>query len=346
MSEQPKTRILIVGAGSMGIITGYHLSLAGADVTFLIRPHRAKALDHPQILYCYDDNKLKEYTGYRYITDPSKIIGANYDYIVITLDGASLRTETGVSLVKTIGEAARQTSTKIILGSIFFNLRAWFLQVSGLAGEQVTNGYLYIHIYSPKDVTLPLHDSVDPGLIAKADFAYTDKLGQGFAVDDSSPAVAEGFAKIYNASGVSKCVVRPALEIAANLDSVFPIFAACELLDWPKFQDIGGKGELWSLAVAAVKEVQSLSIHGEPGQQAASATTEDGLAATMAAMEKQMLPFDLQEFYRFHHGKKVNVQDLEHLRACVAFGEAEGKPMRALKELLRRVEDHQVAATR
>ena len=59
MSEQSRARILIIGAGSMGIITGYHLSLAGADVTFIIRPHRAEALNHPQILYCYDDNKLK-----------------------------------------------------------------------------------------------------------------------------------------------------------------------------------------------------------------------------------------------------------------------------------------------
>jgi len=110
MSEHHRPHILVIGAGSMGIITGYHLSLAGADVTFLVRPHRAEALDRPQILYCYDDNKLKEYKGFTYFTDPSEMVGANYDYIVITLDGASLRNEVGRSLVKTIGEAARQWS--------------------------------------------------------------------------------------------------------------------------------------------------------------------------------------------------------------------------------------------
>jgi ketopantoate reductase len=81
----------IIGAGSMGIITGYHLDLAGAEVTFLIRPHRKEALDRPQILYCYDGNQLKEYTGYTYITDPAKMVGASYDYIVVTLDGIALR---------------------------------------------------------------------------------------------------------------------------------------------------------------------------------------------------------------------------------------------------------------
>jgi ketopantoate reductase len=35
----------------MGIITGYHLALSGAKVTFLIRPDRKEALDQPQILY-------------------------------------------------------------------------------------------------------------------------------------------------------------------------------------------------------------------------------------------------------------------------------------------------------
>jgi ketopantoate reductase len=53
----------------MGITTGYILSLAGAEVTFLVRPHRAETLNHPQTLYCYNDNKLKEFKNYTYITE-------------------------------------------------------------------------------------------------------------------------------------------------------------------------------------------------------------------------------------------------------------------------------------
>jgi Ketopantoate reductase PanE/ApbA len=344
MNEHRKPRILVIGAGSMGIIMGYILSLSGAEVTFLVRPHRAEALNRPQILYCYDDNKLKEYKGYTYFTDQSKMVGANYDYIVITLDAASLRNDVGQSLVKTIGDAARGTSTKVILGSFFLNLRPWFLQVSGLAGEQVTNGYLAIHAYPTKAVTLPLHAPTDPELLEKADLAYTDCLGPGITLDDSSPTVANEFMEIYNASGVSKCAVKPTVECAVSAHPMFAVFAACELLNWPKFQDIGAKGELWTLAVAAVKEIQRLSILGEPGQQAAKTTTEDGLAARLAAWEKGMLPFDLQEFNRFHHGSKVNAQDRELLRACISYGEADGKPMSALKDLLQQAEDHQETA--
>jgi ketopantoate reductase len=118
MSDNLRPHILIIGAGSMGIITGYHLTLSGAEVTFLIRPHRKEALDRPQILYCYDDNQLKEYTGYSYITDPAEMVDASYDYVVITLDGIALRNSVGVNLVKTTGDAARNTDTKIVLGTV------------------------------------------------------------------------------------------------------------------------------------------------------------------------------------------------------------------------------------
>ncbi|KAH6974650.1 hypothetical protein BKA56DRAFT_676067 [Ilyonectria sp. MPI-CAGE-AT-0026] len=159
--------------------------------------------------------------------------------------------------------------------------------------------------------------------------------------DSGSPGVANGFAEIYNASGVSSCVVLPAVELALLSNPMFAVFAACELANWPKFCDISSEGELWSLAVAAVKEIQGLSIHGEPGQQVARQTTENEFAVSLAAREKQMLPLDWQAFNRYHHGAKVNAQDREHLRACQEIGETDGKPMSALKELLQRLKARQ-----
>lgn len=40
--------VCIVGAGSMGVFTGFDLSRAGVDVTFLVRPHRQEQLARPQ----------------------------------------------------------------------------------------------------------------------------------------------------------------------------------------------------------------------------------------------------------------------------------------------------------
>lgn len=338
MDKQHGPQVLIIGAGSMGILIGYHLSLAGADISFLIRPHRAPALDHPQVLYSYDDNHLKEYRDYTYITDPTEIVGKTLDYIVITLNGASLRSTVGQQLVKTIGQAAQGTNTKIILGSVFIDLRPWFLRLSGLADEQVTNGCLHAHAYPTASVTLPEHEGVQPELIAKADIAYTESLGQGLCLDDSSPAVANSFALIYNSCGCSRCIIQPAAEFALAGPPLFAVFAACDLLNWPTFKDIDINGEVWVLAVAAMREIQSLRVHGEAGQQAASVTTASGLVASMAAWEKQMLPLDLAAFNRYQHGEKVVEQDRELLATCISLGEEEGKPMSALKELVRRLQ--------
>lgn len=332
-------RILIVGAGSMGMVTGLNLSLAGAEVTFLIRPHRAEALNRPQLLYSFNDHKLKEFKNYNYIIDPSQMTGKDYDYIIVTLDGASLKNETGQSLVATIGSAVRQsTKTKVILGTVFFNIRPWFLEVSGLDESQVVLGWITIHAYPTAAVTLPLHSPTDPELLSKASTAYIDSLGDGFCVSDSNPNVANGFAKIYNASGVSKCGVMPQSQAGLFMNPIFTVFIASEVLDWPPYKDIDPQSEIWGLAVAAWKEIQALSIHGEPGQEAAKSTTESTVATMFASMETLMQPLDLAAFYKYHHGGKVVTQDREHLYACLAYGEAEGKPMMALKELLGRVD--------
>lgn len=322
----------------MGIVMGYILQLAGAKITFLIRPHRAESLDRPQKLYCYDDNQLKTFTGYDYITSPSKVVGADYDFIVITLDGAALKNDVGHSLVQTLGEAVRGTQAKIIIGAMFINLLPWFLKTSGLESEQVINGQLWIQAYPPSAVTLSVHGSEDVKLIAQADQAYSDCLGQGFSVDNSSPAVASGFADLWNASGVSKCGVVPKEQAALTANSLFPVLAALGLLDWPNFQAIDATDPLWILGVAAAKEVQQFKIHGTPGQEAAAGTTEEILAQTFGGMSK-LVPFNWPEFNRYHHGSKVNAQDRQLLHACIAEGEAEGKPMTALKDLVQRVDN-------
>jgi hypothetical protein len=209
--------------------------------------------------------------------------------------------------------------------------------MSGIADGQVTNGYLYIHVYSPKAVKLPLHSPTDPELLAKADQAYTDKLDQGFVVDDSSPSVASAFAELYNKSKVSRCAVQPAAVATLTVISLFPVFAACELLDWPTFAELGSKGELFDLAIEAAKEIQALSINGDAGKFAAEQTTGEGIAGLLAGFEQAMLPLDLHEFYRYHHGGKVQAQDHALLHDFMVAGQEEGKPMSALRELIHRV---------
>lgn len=337
MKSKTRFRALIVGAGAMGVMTGFHLSLAGAEITFLVRPHRQDSLDRSQLLYCFDDERLKEYTNYTYVTDPSNISDATYDYIIITLDGAALRNEVGQSLTKKIGEVARQSEAKVILGSVFFNIRPWFLEASGLSQDKVVTGALGTLVYSTKAVQLPVHPSTDRDLLQKSDYAYTDALGSGFVVDDSCPTAAKAFMDAYNRCEVSKCVLMPASGLALFANPLFASFSGFQLLGWPNCRDIDTSSETWKLTTLAVREIQALDIHGEAGQKAAEETNELTLAELWAAYEKQALPLDFQGFNRYHHGGKVVEQDRQILQACIEQGNREGKTMSALVELLQRV---------
>ena len=329
--------ILIVGAGAMGIITGFILDRAGASVTFLIRPNRKEGLSRPQVLYCYDDVSLKHFAGYGVITSPAEIARDAYDFVILTIDGTALRSPEGELLVRAIGDAARGTKTKVLIGTIGINLRPGFLRLSCLAQDQVFNGGLYILVYQADRVSLPVHPPTDPELLARANFAYRHAAEAGIFVDDSALLAANRFAEIWNASGMTRCVVLGEQEYSARVPAVFPMFAACDIMGWPSAAVLATDPELWELAAQAVREVQGLGVNGEAGKKAQEVTTAEGLLQMCRQLEEETWPLDLWAFNRFHHGGKVFEQDVQLLEDCVALGEAEGQPMSALKELIGRV---------
>lgn len=333
-------RILIVGAGAMGLVTGYHLNLAGAAVTFLVRPHRLSALQRPQVLYSYDDGGLKTFAAYDCITTTDALASGCYDYVLLTLDGVALRSPDGVSLVEAIGAAARDAPTKVIIGTIGISLKSWFMRLSGLPEDQVFNGAMSIMAYPPASVSLPLHPPTNAAQLAQADLAYVHGGAKGFIVDDSAATAARRFSEIYNRCGVSTCEMRPADAFATSIPALFPIFAASDLMGWPRARDLGGDAELWALTTEAVREIQGLRGHGQPDGETQAATTEQSLIDMWKAWETATLPMDLQAFNRFHHGGKVNAQDQQLLLDCVAEGQATGRPMQALRTLLARVTAH------
>lgn len=318
----------------MGIVMGSMLAAAGASVTYLVRKHHLARLAQPQRLYCYDDNSLKAYKGYDCIVEPSSIADHEFDYVLIALDGVALRSEEGAALVRMIGNGVRGKSTQIIVGTIGIGMKAYFAARSGLPDAQISSGALATMAYAVRDVQLPLHPPTDPDLLKQADLAYVHGRPYDFAVDDTAPEAARNFADILNAGGGSRCVVKGADDLATTVASLFPVFAASDLMGWPKATSLADDPELWELATRAVREVQSLGIHSEPGRIAASTTTGATLIAQFAAWEDATLPLDLAAFNRFHHGGKVNAQDRQLLCDCVATGKLEGKPMTALRQLI------------
>jgi hypothetical protein len=338
MGEKPRRHVLIIGAGSMGIVYGHLFSRVGVQVTFLVRPHRASALSRPQILYSFNDHRLETFKDYTFIIDPARIADTEYDYVICTLDGNALSNDVGQSLVMTLGQAIRGTTARVLLVSVLYDSKKWFLELSGLKPEQVTPAMFVIHAYSPKAVTLPVYEPTNKVLLAQADQAYADKWPMSIIVEDEPADLASDFSELWHTTGASACAIWPAEQWKLAFMPFFAMFAACELLDWPPYHEIASKGEIFSLGVAAMKEIQQLGMCGPNGPQTAAETTEASAAASLTEMDEKIRPLDNLAFNKYHHGGKVGVQDRQLLHAFIAQGEKEGKSMAALKDLLGRLE--------
>ena len=345
MGNEPKTpQILIVGAGAMGLVVGYHLQLAGAAITFWVRSARVQEMSsRPQVLYSYDDATLKTFTDYRLISDVRDISRASYDYVIVTLDGFTTRKPEATALLESIGAAIRESSTEVIIGGIGVGLLDYYLRTMALPAHRILNGALGMMCHRVANFELPLHAPTDPVLLSKADVAYRHNHKTSFLIDDRFPKAAQRFAAIYDASGVSSCRIMKRQEFAMMTKFMFPVFAASELLGWPRAKDLCKNKELWALTVRSVQEIQGIEEHGMAGKAAQAATTGDGLLEIWSSLEQATLPLDFAAFNKFHHGGKVRAQDIELLKDCVKVGKQEGQPMSALRELIDRVQTRHLA---
>src|SRR5260370_3451689 len=286
MSNEPQTpQILIGGAGAMGLSAGYHLQLAGAAVSFLVRPSRVLEMSRSQVLYSYDEATPKTFAYYTLISDVAEISRLSYDYVIVTLDGFTTCKLEGRAILKSIGDAIRDSSTEVIIGGIGVGLHDYYLRTMALPAHRILNGALGMLCHQVANFELPLHAPTDPVLLSKADVAYRHIHNASFLLDHRFPEAARQFAAIYDASGVSSCQIMKRQEFAMMTKFMFPVFAASELLGWPHAKNLGNNKELWALTVRSVQEIQGFEEHGVAGQAAPAATTPARLLRTWRSPE-------------------------------------------------------------
>ncbi|MDX3388286.1 2-dehydropantoate 2-reductase N-terminal domain-containing protein [Streptomyces niveiscabiei] len=332
--------ILIVGAGATGLPVGYHLSLAEADVTFLVRPGRKAPLSAAQRLYCYDDAELKTFDDYRVVDNITQLAGTSFQFVIITLDGHTSRAPEGIELLRGLGNVVRACDAHVIMCGFGLGVREHHLQALGIEEDRLTHGFLGM-LSHQATADLPIHPPTDPAHVAQASICYRHPANRtGFRIETGNATAAQQFAELYERSGVSKCA-----QISREVDNVLsnaasPVYAAGELAGWPDFATLTRDEELWGLACRAQAEIMTLPRHGRTGQQMAKAMGPRETARAHQNIEREMLPLDYRAFNRFHHGGKVRSQDVETLHDCLAEGRRSGHAMLALEELLNRLETH------
>ncbi|MGM0881400.1 MAG: 2-dehydropantoate 2-reductase N-terminal domain-containing protein [Bacillota bacterium] len=336
-----KPNILIVGAGAVGLSVGYHLSLSGTDITFLVREGRKSTFHSPQQLYCYDDATLKNFTGFSVIENTAELADKQFQFIIISLDGNASRTTESTAMLRKLGDVVRASKATVIMCGFGIGLREYYLKVMQISEDRLLRGVLGM-LSHQANADLPVHAPTDPAQVAMAIICYKHPANRvGFQVETNNKAAAKKFTEIYNRCEVSRCgQISPAMfNIFSSIG--FPVYAACEIAGWPDFSTVVANKELWRLACRAQGEIAALPQHGLLGKLIALFMGPRLTANIHLKMGRNMLPLDYQAFNRFHHGGKVRAQDVESMQNSLAEGQRHGHQMTALQELLKRLFEHE-----
>lgn len=339
--QQPS--ILIVGAGAMGLVTGYHLTLGGSRVTFLVRPGRKTDFSPPKTLYCYDDNSIRSYDDYSVIESLQECRD-RFDFVIVTLDGATTRSAPATQTLKEIGIHCRNHSTVILMGGVGIGLREHYLDSTGLPEHRIIGGFLGL-LSHQVNAHLPTIPPTNPELLQQSEIAYRHYMkNNGFLVETRNMSAANEFKSIYDRCLISHCgKLSPAMADIVTT-SAFPLLAAAEIAGWPELRKLVNNRELWRLACKAQAEIAALPQHGWQGKLAAKLMTSWVTSKIQLKLERNSLPLNYQAFNRFHHGGKVRAQDIEIMENCLRSGEAQGHKMPALERLLAQVNREQEIA--
>jgi hypothetical protein len=334
-----KPRVLIVGAGAGGLVTGYHLSLSGAEVTFYVRPARMASLQSPQQLYCYDDCQLKIFAGYSLICDMAAVRNSAFDYVLVTLDGHAAFAAEGAALLRELGQAVAATAAVIVNLGVGVNLRAHYRASTGLPEARIVSGTFNLLSHFVADARLPLHAPTDAAALAQARVGYRHLNGKDGLVIDNVSEHARTFAALYGASGVSGCAVVSPVMVDMMYNLLFPLFAVFELAGWPDTPAmLGQHRSLWRLGCAAVREIAAQPAFGWQGQLARLLLRPWLCGRLWTTLDRNCLPLDFKGFNRLHHGGKVVAQDTDILRTNLQQGQARGLQMPHLAQLLTRLD--------
>lgn len=329
-------KILVVGAGALGVTTAYHLRQSGADISFYVRPGRAEQLQKPLRLYAYHKRAVDELADFDVITSPEGLKDKRFSFILLTLDGAACRSAEGAELLNALGNALRDSNATLLVCGVGFGLIQHVKTQTGFSDDQLIEGTMTSFSYQVGREGTPEPDKSMKELHDSCDFAYQDfQSGRDFMVTGPSRP-AKTFVRLYNAAALVRCVYLPRNFFRSATASYVSFTTACELSGWNDLDQLIQDQALWVLCCRAQREILGLKQYGIAGKLMVLLMTNARYEKMMRQMEQEARAMGFIRFFQFHHGGKVREQNIEGLKNCIKAGEEQGRDMSASKALYER----------
>jgi hypothetical protein len=317
-------KILLVGAGSVGISYGYALARGGAAITFFIRDRYRQALEGGVNVYPLrrrGERHAERLTGYGLATTPDEVRTAGpFDQVWLCVSSPALRGDWLGALLGAAGDDA----TVVVLQPGSRDVE----HVAALAGgARVVSGVITLVAY---ETPLPGETPHPPGTAV-----WLPPLA-AFPVTGPKERAAGVIAALRRGGWRARwqgATTRAGGAMASGV--LLPHVAAMEGGGWT----IAGlkEGGWGQLAARASREAMTLiaALRGK-GRPLSRALVGRRSVGTFLRLAQWKAPFDFEVYFE-RHFTKVRLQTEEALDAWIDEARARGLPHEAMSELRERV---------
>ncbi|MFT5686384.1 MAG: hypothetical protein ACI8RZ_007340 [Myxococcota bacterium] len=305
-------RVLLVGAGAVGLVYGRHLQRGGADVNFYVRPKYAEEVSAGFSMYNLNhSHKPTRFEGFGVLTELEAVEKQEWDQVWLCISSTALQGDWLAPFLAATGAA-----TIISLQPGLFDQD----NLSDLIGaERLVTGLIS---FSSWHAPLPETTRPEPG------FAYWHPPLAQSRFDGPRAAAIVACLKAGDCpAGEGGAVTNGARGTAMLL----PIIAAMEIGGWT-FAGLRAPEQI-NLAAQAIRQAsaitcQKIGISAGPVKIVARPLVIAGLYR----LAPRIAPFDIERFFQSHF-TKVGDQTLQALTDWIDEGERGGMPTDALASL-------------
>ncbi len=312
--------ILIVGAGAVGQVYGWHLRQAGHDVTFYVKAKYQADVSRGLTLHrlSYSTSHQLDWSAPAAISTLTQAAQQTWDQVWLTVSSDALRSRNIADLLSVIGKA-----TIICLQPDLDDVN--FVRTHVQSVRQVVQGLITFISYQS-----PLLDRRGPDGIAY----YVPPLSKGIYGGDSSRLKAV-IAALNQGGLKARAVPDFAKATAAAPALMQPLIAALELNDWQL--DGFTKTPDFKLGIKAAKEALNIAQrHSRSGRTPLSLLLHGSLWRSLLPLAERVMPLPLEPYLRYHF-TKVGQQTRLMLDTYIRLGTNQGVSTAQLKVVRERL---------
>lgn len=311
-------KVLIVGAGAVGQVYGYHLQAGGAELGFYVRPRYVDSLRDGVTVYPLNRRNRSQpvrFAGYSLYSTPEEVRAERWDQLWLAISSPALRGPWLGELVAAVPEA-----TVVCLTPGIDSRR---IMEEHLPSERLVMGLISLISYQ---APLPGEERfAEPGMA----WWFPPRGASPFA---GPPDAVQAVVRTLRGGGQPARAVAEVEQRAALASTMLmPQLLALESVGWSWVRL--RQGDRLARGCAAVHEaLAAVAAHKGLTLPASRHLIRPSVLRLVLAAAPRLIPLDL-ETYLAYHFTKVGSQTRAHVRRYQELARAQGMPTPALDEL-------------